>query len=62
MSSAMMMERTGLGVPGMTVPGVGTPPVGAPTGVPVGTNWMVVPRCSIKLEKTTGGLKIHCTC
>jgi hypothetical protein len=62
MSSAMMMERTGMGMPGMTVPGIGTPPVGAPSGMPAGTNWMMVPRCTVKLEKCTGGMKITCTC
>ena len=62
MSSAMMMERTSVGMPGMPFPGVGPPPVGAPTGVPMGTNWMVVPRCTVRLEKCTGGMKIHCTC
>ena len=62
MSSAMMMERTGMGVPGMGVPGMGTPTTGAPTGVPVGVNWMMVPRCTYKFEKCTGGMKITCSC
>jgi hypothetical protein len=62
MSSTMMMERTGLGMPGMGVPGVGAPPVGAPTGVPQATNWMMVPRCYYKVEKCQGGIKIHCIC
>jgi hypothetical protein len=62
MSSAMMMERTGMGMPGMGVPTLGTPPVGAPTGVPTGTNWMMVPRCTFRMEKCTGGLKISCSC
>ncbi len=62
MSSAMMMERAGLGLPGVGVPGVGTPTVGSPTGVPVGTNWMMVPRCTFKMEKCSGGVKITCSC
>jgi hypothetical protein len=62
MSSAMMLERTGIGLPGVGVPGLGTPTVGTPTGLPTGTNWTVVPRCTVKVEKCTGGLKIHCSC
>jgi hypothetical protein len=57
MSSTMMMERTGVGVPGMA-----TPTATTPTGVPVGTNWMMVPRCTYKFEKVQGGLKITCSC
>jgi hypothetical protein len=62
MSSAMMVERTTTGYPGMAVPGYGTAPVSTPTGVPVGTNWMMVPRCTFKVEKTTGGFKVTCSC
>lgn len=61
MSSAMMMERTGMGM-GVGVPGVGTPTMGAPSTMPTGTSYMVVPRCSLKLEKCTGGMKIVCVC
>src|SRR5579884_3413038 len=62
MSSTMMMERTGLGMPGMGMPGmgastVGTPPVAAPT-----SNYLMVPRCSMKFEKCQGGMKIICSC
>ena len=62
MSSTMMMERTGTSVPGMGYPSYGTPTVGAPTGMTTGTNWMMVPRCTFKVEKTTGGCKITCVC
>src|SRR5262245_38048525 len=62
MSSAVMMERTGTAMPGMGVPGFGTPPVGAPAGVSAGTNWLMVPRCTFKVEKCTGGMKITCSC
>jgi len=62
MSSAMMVERTGMGMPGMYSPPMGTPTVGTPTGVPVGTNWMMVPRCTFKMEKCTGGVKVTCSC
>lgn len=62
MSSTMMMERTGMHMPGVGVPGLGTPTVGTPTGLPTGMNWMVMPRCTLKMEKCTGGMKIHCCC
>src|SRR5690348_3422966 len=58
-SSTMMMERTGMGMPGMGMPGMGTQPVGAPTGMP---SAMMVPRCTYKFEKCTGGMKIVCSC
>ena len=62
MSSAMMMERTGMAMPGMTAPGMGMPGVGMPGMMPATTNWMMVPRCTFKMEKTSGGMKIHCSC
>jgi hypothetical protein len=60
MSSAMMMERPGTAFPGMGVPGYQTPP--APTGMAAGTNWMMVPRCMIRMEKMSGGFKMTCSC
>jgi hypothetical protein len=62
MSSAMMMDRTGMGMPGMGMPGMGTPTMGAPTGMPTPTNYMMVPRCSFKMEKISGGMKMTCSC
>jgi hypothetical protein len=56
MSSAVMLERTGMGTPGM-----GTTPMGTPTGMPTTMNWLMVPRCTIKVEKYTGGMKIVCS-
>lgn len=61
MSSAMMMERTSMGVQGVGVPGLGTPSVGTP-GVQGGLNYLVVPRCTLKFEKCTGGFKLTCVC
>ena len=61
MSSAMMMERTGMGMPGMGVPGVGAPGA-TPAAMPTSANWMMVPRCTFKIEKCTGGVKIYCAC
>jgi hypothetical protein len=62
MSSTMMMERTGMGVPGMGFPSYGTPAVGGPTTMATGTNYMMVPRCTFKVEKCTGGMKMTCVC
>jgi hypothetical protein len=58
MSSTMMMERTGLGVPGVSVPGI-TSPVSVPTTVP---SSLMVPRCTYKIEKCPGGFKLYCSC
>jgi len=62
MSSTMMLERTGMGMPGVGVPGMGTSPVGTPTGYTPGANFLMVPRGTIKVEKCQGGMKITCTC
>lgn len=62
MQGAMMMERTGMSMPGMGVPGVGMPAMGAPTMMPTGFNWMMIPRCTMKVEKCNGGMKMTCTC
>jgi hypothetical protein len=58
--SSMMMERTGMAMPGMGMPGMGTSALGAPAGMPAAINYMMVPRCTIKMEKCSGGMKIHC--
>ena len=62
MSSAMMMERTAMGMPAMGVPGMGAPTLGAPTATPTSGNWLMVPRCTLKFEKCTGGMKVCCVC
>jgi len=62
MNAAMMMERTGMGMPGMGVPGMGTPTMGSPTQTQAGVNWLMVPRCTLKVEKCQGGMKVHCVC
>jgi hypothetical protein len=59
MLSTMMAERAGMGMPGLAVPGM-TP--GSPAGMPMGTNWLMVPRCTFKVEKCTGGFKMTCVC
>lgn len=62
MSSTMMMERTGLGMPGMPMPGMGASPMGTPTMAPPTSGYLMVPRCIIKFEKCQGGMKIICSC
>ena len=62
MSSAMMMERTAMGMPAMGVPGMGAPTLGAPTATPTSGNWLMVPRCTLKFEKCQGGMKVTCVC
>ncbi len=61
-SSTVMMERSGVGVAGVGYPGVGTGTVPGATGVPTAGNWLMVPRCTYRVEKCTGGLKITCSC
>ncbi len=62
MSSTVMMERTGMGMPALGTPGMGMGGMTAPTAVPAGVNWLMVPRCTMKLEKCTGGMKLVCSC
>ena len=57
MTSAMMMERSGMA--GMGMPTMGGPAMGPSTMAP---NMMMVPRCTMKMEKCTGGMKITCSC
>lgn len=59
--TGMMSERSGMAMPGMGMP-AGMPAVGAPSGMPTTTNWMMVPRCTVKMERCQGGMKITCSC
>lgn len=47
-------------MPGMSTAGM--PSAAAGATMPAGTNWLMVPRCTFKVEKCTGGYKIHCMC
>ena len=62
MTNTMMMDRTGMGMPGMAMPGMAPSGMATPTGMPVGPNYLMVPRCTMKFEKCQGGMKIHCVC
>jgi hypothetical protein len=57
----MVMERTGIGMPGVTMTGA-TGMVGSPSAMPAGTNMMMVPRCALTFEKCKGGVKVTCSC
>lgn len=56
--STMMMDRGAM--TGMS--GMGTGTMGATgMGVPTGMNMMMVPRCTMKMEKCDGGMVMTCT-
>jgi hypothetical protein len=61
MASTMMMERTGMGMPGM-MGGMGTMPGMTGQGMMPSTTSLMVPRCTFKMEKCQGGMKIYCMC
>lgn len=53
MSTTMMMDRGAMtAMSGMTVPGM----------APTMGNMVMVPRCTLKMEKCAGGMKITCVC
>ena len=62
-----VMERMGMGMSGMGMPGMGLP-MGAGMGpmggmsAPAMPAMMMVPRCTMKMEKVQGGMKITCIC
>ena len=53
-----MMKMDTVGMPGM---GTGMAPMGG-TSAPMMPNMMMVPRCTMKFEKCTGGMRITCAC
>ncbi|WP_406694439.1 hypothetical protein V5E97_25525 [Singulisphaera sp. Ch08] len=57
-----MMERMGMTAPTTSMPGMGAGMMGSPSAMPTGMNMMMVPRCTIKMEKCPGGMKITCSC
>jgi hypothetical protein len=62
MTTAMMVGRAGMGMPGMATPEMGAGAMGAPGGMAGGPSMMMVPRCTMKMEKCSGGMKITCSC
>lgn len=61
MTSAMMMERNAMGMPGMATQGMGSTPISG-VAAPMAPNMILVPRCTFKVEKCTGGMQIVCRC
>ena len=61
MSSVMMLDKSMMGSMGMT-PGASMPAAGMPGMMPGMSQMCVVPKCEIKIEKCTGGMKIMCSC
>jgi len=56
MSTSMLLDRTQFA--GLKFGTVASPSVSpAPS-----SNWCVLPRCEIRFEKCSGGIKIHCDC
>ncbi len=55
--TSMMMERTGMTMPAMSSAGMTTP-----MSMPTGAQWLMIPRCTMKMEPCTDGMKISCTC
>jgi hypothetical protein len=58
MVANMMVERTNMGLSGVS--SMVTPTMTTTPSVP--GNFLMVPRCTMKIEKCTGGIKIHCVC
>ena len=60
--TSMLMERTGMGMPSMGFSGMGAAAPAVPAGMPAVPNMMVVPRCTFKIDKCSGGMKVVCSC
>lgn len=61
MSSTVWMERTGAAGPMAGFPSSWTPGATAGAGM-APMNYVVVPKCTFKVEKTADGCKINCIC
>jgi hypothetical protein len=61
MATTMMMERSGMAMPGMPMSGP-SGMMGTSSTAPAGTNMMMVPRCTMTFTKCKGGMKIMCAC
>jgi hypothetical protein len=59
--TATKTERMGTGMMGMGTQGMAAP-VSAPSMPMTGMNYLMVPRCTLRVEKCDGGMKIHCIC
>lgn len=62
MTGTMMMERPANGMAGM-MPGMGMGGSPMPAGAGMmAPNMVMVPRCTMKMEKISGGMKVTCVC
>jgi len=50
----MMMDASMMGMP-MSMPAMGA------MGMPAGGMGMMIPRCTVRMEKMQGGMRMHCT-
>jgi hypothetical protein len=57
MTATMMMDRAATGMPGMGA----SMPMGAQSPA-AGPNMVMVPRCTMMIEKCAGGMKVTCKC
>lgn len=62
MTGTMMMDRTMNGMGGMAMPGMGTGMPMAGPAAPMAPSMVMVPRCTFKVEKVSGGMKMTCVC
>lgn len=65
MVNPMTMDRsTMMGVSGMPMSGAPVPtmPVTMPAMPSMMPNMLMVPRCTVRMEKCINGVKIHCVC
>ncbi|HJZ53864.1 MAG TPA: hypothetical protein VKE74_02840 [Gemmataceae bacterium] len=60
MTGTMMMERQMNGMSGM--PGMGSGPMMPGAAPALAPSMVMVPRCTFKMEKVAGGMKVTCIC
>src|SRR4051794_16802260 len=60
MTNTMMVDGTGMGMTGMDMGGLPPTTMGSHTAMP--TTMLMVPRCTMMMEKMSGGMKITCKC
>ena len=62
MTSSMVMERAGMGMPGMGMGTMMQGPMGGTATMPASPQSMMVPRCKMTMTKCKGGMQITCQC
>ncbi len=51
MTGSVVMERAGMGMPGMSMGSMMQGAMGGTATMPASPQWMMVPRCTMKMEK-----------